>query len=263
MSPTFQTLAPEIIILVLENLSDSATLLAAILSCRHVHNAVKPYIPSVLKSIAISQIISLLYDSYALYKILRSVHPAPIDLRDLRDQARFLTQTLVALVGVAHYCAGDLLPLELPLQQCDIQCTSIALNIADNIVQPRDSAIKSWANTLSSYNMTFRVVTVKAKLASFPLSGDVLQQYRSMIEEAQSDLNDQIKSPIVAHHLRLETSNLQDMVLREKRSIEQCLHICNGALEFEMTKEFKVHKGQPTVISSINELLPEERQGLT
>lgn len=163
-SPTFQTLAPEIIILVLENLSDSATLLAAILSCRHVHNAVKPYIPSVLNSIAISQIISLLWDSYALYKILRSVHPAPRDLRDLRDQARFLTQTLVALEGVAHYCAGDLLPLELPLQQCDIRCTSIALTIADNIVQPCDSAIESWANTLSSYNMTFRVVTVKAQL---------------------------------------------------------------------------------------------------
>lgn len=70
MSPTFETLSPEIIMLVLENLPDSATLLAAILSCYHVRNTANPYIPPVPKSIAISQILTLLDDSYALYEIL-------------------------------------------------------------------------------------------------------------------------------------------------------------------------------------------------
>lgn len=84
-----------------------------------------------------------------------------------------------------------------------------------------------------------------------------------MIEDARLDLNDQIKSPIVAHYLRWETSNIQNMVSREERSIKRCLHICNEALEFTKTRDVQVHKVQPTVVSSINKLLPEERRGLT
>lgn len=170
MSPSFVTLPPEIIILVLEDLPDSATLLAAILSCHHVYNTVNPYIPWIRKSIAISQILTLFDDSYALCEILQSVRPAPIDFRTLRNQARFLTQTLVALEGVAYDYTGDLLALEVPLQQCDIQCISIALNVHGNNVQPGDKAIKGWADILHYYNMTFRVLLVKAKLCVSSLS---------------------------------------------------------------------------------------------
>ncbi|KAL4898830.1 hypothetical protein BDW74DRAFT_164394 [Aspergillus multicolor] len=42
MTPNINTLPPEIIMLILESLPTSAALLAAILSCRHVHNLVKP-----------------------------------------------------------------------------------------------------------------------------------------------------------------------------------------------------------------------------
>lgn len=166
MSPNFDTLPPKIIIVVLENLPDSASLLAAMLTCRHVHNIVSPYIPSILKSTSVSQIITLLHSSLILYRIFRSVNPAPNDFRDLRDQARFLKQTLLALESMAYDYGGDLLPLQLPLQLCDIQCTSIALNILER-VQPRDKSIKRWGDILSAYNMTFRVFLLQAKLFVF------------------------------------------------------------------------------------------------
>ena len=80
-----------------------------------------------------------------------------------------------------------------------------------------------------------------------------------MIEDAKSDLNDQAESPIIATLVQ-EMSYIQYMVAREKISIKQCHHICNRALEFTMTSDFQVHPG-PTVISSIDQLLPEERRG--
>lgn len=88
----------------------------------------------------------------------------------------------------------------------------------------------------------------------------MLQEYQSMIDDAKSYLNDQAKRPIIADHLLQDTSNTQNMVAREKRSIERCLHICNQALAFTMTWDFQVQKGQPTFITSISELLPEERR---
>ena len=171
----FRTLPPEVILLVLENLPDPAALLAAILSCHQVYDAVKPHIPSVLKSMPFSRISSLhanLHEtSYILCEILRSVHPAPSDFRNLRDQAGFLTQTLVALERVVHHCNGDILALELPFQQCAMQCESIALQIVEKTTQPCDEKIiRGWVNMLSSYNMTFRVVLGKAKLCVSRLS---------------------------------------------------------------------------------------------
>jgi hypothetical protein len=66
---------------------------------------------------------------------------------------------------VAYDYNGDLLALELPLQQCGIQCTSSALNIVENNVQPSDKAtIRAWEDMLSNYNMTFRAVLGRAKL---------------------------------------------------------------------------------------------------
>lgn len=165
MSPNINSLPPEIIVLILENLPDSATLLAAILSCRQVHDAVKRYISSVLHSIVISQIVLLHDVSNTLHEILKSVHPAPRGLRELRDKARLLTQTLAALMGAAHDCDDDdISALELPLQQCHRECTCIALKIARRIVQPNETVIGRWAYMLSSYNLTFRVALGKAKL---------------------------------------------------------------------------------------------------
>lgn len=84
-----------------------------------------------------------------------------------------------------------------------------------------------------------------------------------MIEDTITDLNDQLESPMVASPPLWETSNIQDMVSREIRSIERCLRICNEASTFITTIDLQVRKVQLTVVSSINELLPEERQGLT
>lgn len=171
MPPNIKTLPPEIIMLVLESLPNSATLLAAIQSCHHIYHTAKPYIPSVLSSIVVSQIVSLHDVSNTLYEILKSVQPALHDLRDLQDQARFLTQTLVALGGVVHDCGGDLLALELPLQQCEMQCTFIAMKVAKGIVQRKEkNAIRAWADMISSYNLTFRVVLGKARLCVSDLS---------------------------------------------------------------------------------------------
>lgn len=178
MPANINTLPPEIILLLLESLPNSATLLAAILSCHHVYHTAKPYIPSVLSSIVVSQIVSLHDVSNTLYEMLKSVQPALHDVRDVQDQARFLTQTLVALGGVVHECGGDLLALELPLQQCEMQCTFIAMKVAKCIVQREEktiqreekNAIRAWADMISSYNLTFRVVLGKARLCVSDLS---------------------------------------------------------------------------------------------
>ena len=87
----------------------------------------------------------------------------------------------------------------------------------------------------------------------------VLEQYQNMIEDAKSDLNDQAESTIIADLVQ-ETPHIQYIVAREKISIKQCHQICNRALEFTMTSDFQVPLGQPAVVSSINQLLPEEQR---
>lgn len=164
MSPNINALPHEIIILILENLPNSDTLFAAILSCHQVYDAVNPYITSVLTSIVILQIASLRGTSNALYEVIKSMSRVPPVVRDLQDQARFLTQTLAALEGAAHDYGNDILALELPLQQCDMQCASIAQKIAKRTVKPSDNAIRNWKYMLSSYNLTFRVALGKARL---------------------------------------------------------------------------------------------------
>lgn len=90
----------------------------------------------------------------------------------------------------------------------------------------------------------------------------MLEQYQIMIEQAKLDLTEQANTPVIADLLP-ETSNTQNMLAREKRSVERCLYICNGALEFTMTSDFQARKGHSTAISSVNELLPEERKNFT
>ncbi|KAF3018784.1 hypothetical protein E8E15_008590 [Penicillium rubens] len=262
MSPNINTLPPEIIILILENLPNSDTLFAAILSCHRVYEAANPYIPSVLTSIVILQIASLRGTSNALYDVVKSMTRVRPVVRDLQDQVRFLTQTLGALEGAAHDYGDDILALELPLQQCDLQCASIAQKTAKRTVKRSDNTISNWKYLLSSYNLTFRVALGKARLQQFPLASVVLEQYQMMVEQAKIDLTEQANTPVIADLLP-ETSNTQNMLKREKRSVERCLYICNGALEFTMTSDFQARRGQSTVISSINELLPEERKNFT
>jgi hypothetical protein len=172
MSPNINTLPPEIIILILENLPNSDTLFAAILSCHRVYEAANPYIPSVLTSIVILQIASLRGTSNALYDVVKSMTRVRPVVRDLQDQARFLTQTLGALEGAAHDYGDDILALELPLQQCDLQCASIAQKTAKRTVKRSDNTISNWKYLLSSYNLTFRVALGKARLcvSSLPLN---------------------------------------------------------------------------------------------
>lgn len=64
---------------------------------------------------------------------------------------------------------------------------------------------------------------------------------------AKSDLDEQLEIPLIDDY-------------KEKRSIKQCLDICDSALEFTRTRDSsQTHEKHPTVISSITELLPEER----
>ena len=58
--------------LVMENLPDSASLLATILSCHQVYDAVERYVPSVLKMIVISQIVLLHDTSNRLHAALKT-----------------------------------------------------------------------------------------------------------------------------------------------------------------------------------------------
>lgn len=126
MTLTMKNIPPEIILLIIEKLPNSAAALATILTCRHVYNSVKPYISSVLNSIIVSQIDSLYATSDVLFTMLQKIRPAKRPVRNLQDQSRFLMQTLVALRSIAQEYRRDLLMLELPLQCCDLQCACLA-----------------------------------------------------------------------------------------------------------------------------------------
>ncbi|KAL4733495.1 hypothetical protein BDV11DRAFT_199919 [Aspergillus similis] len=258
MMPNINTLPPEVIVLILEGLPTSAALRAAILSCRHVYDSVKPYILSVLTSIITSQIDSLHYASNTLYIILQNIRPAPSPVRKLRDQSEFLMQTLVALRGVAHEYVRDFLMLELPLQQCDMQCASIALDILKYIMQPEKNSIQSWddwQSVISRYRLTFRVALGKAGLQKSSVNSSVLRSYQRMVEEAKTDLEEEVDRPTLAGH---SLQKIQNAVALEKKSIQRCLSLCNRALAFAEAEDFQVEEGHPTVISSITELLPKE-----
>ncbi|KAB8227912.1 uncharacterized protein BDW43DRAFT_234433 [Aspergillus alliaceus] len=180
-------------------------------------------------------------------------------LRKLQDQSRFLMQTLVALRGVAHKYDRDFLMLELPLRHCEMQCTSIVLDVSEYIMQPEKNSIRSWDNwryVISRYRLTFRVVLGKARLQNSSVNSTVLQFYQRLIEEAKIELQEEVDRPTLAVH-QLQT--IQNAVAQEQKSIKLCLSLCNRALEFIGSGEFQVEEGHPTVISSITELLPEER----
>ena len=75
----------------------------------------------------------------------------------------------------------------------------------------------------------------------------VLKQYQTIIKIAKSDLDEQLETPLIEDY-------------KEKRSIKQCLDICDSALRSTRTRDSsQTHEKHPTVISSITELLPEER----
>lgn len=50
------------------------------------------------------------------------------------------------------------------------------------------------------------------------------------------------------------------MISQEQRSIIQCLHIWDEALAVITTRDLQAHEVQPTVIASINEILPSCQQ---
>jgi hypothetical protein len=71
---------------------------------------------------------------------------------------------------VAHKYDRDFLMLELPLRRCEMQCTSISLDVSKYIMQPEKNPIQSWRDwryVISRYRLTFRlfrVVLGKARL---------------------------------------------------------------------------------------------------
>ncbi|KAF7588285.1 hypothetical protein BBP40_005939 [Aspergillus hancockii] len=168
-------------------------------------------------------------------------------------------QTLVALRGEPHKYDREFWMLELPLQHCEMQCTSIALGVFKYIMQPEKNSIQRWNDwryVISRYRLTFRVALGKARLQKSSVNSTVLQFYQRMIEEVKIELEEELDRPtLVGHHLQ----TTQNTVAQERKFTQLCLSLCNRALEFIGSGDFQVEEGgHPTVISSIMELLPKE-----
>ncbi|KAB8228413.1 uncharacterized protein BDW43DRAFT_217272 [Aspergillus alliaceus] len=148
--------------------------------------------------------------------------------------------------------------LELPLQHCEMQCTSIALDVIEYIKQPNKNiavlAWDEWPYVISRYKLTFRVALGKARLQKYSVHSTVFQFYQRMVEEAIIDLEEDVQSPTVAdHYLQVK----QNAVAQERKSIQLCLSLCNRALEFTKSGDFQAEEGR-SVIYSIKDFLPEE-----
>ncbi|KAF4207306.1 hypothetical protein KXV55_002483 [Aspergillus fumigatus] len=190
--------------------------------------------------------------SKSLYQVLESFKSTKRTVRELRHELDALNQVIEELQKVAVDHEKDLSTLKLPLLRCGKTCEEFEDAIEkcaprSDVQRPR---IIEWARlqymggdisnlkaTLSGYKATISIALGGATFRKTAVTSSVLEEYKQMIAETTSDLQDhlldldsRVQSLQWKGSLQSAPNELEE-IREEKASTEQCLNICAGVSE--------------------------------
>ncbi|GKZ51813.1 hypothetical protein AbraIFM66951_007339 [Aspergillus brasiliensis] len=187
--------------------------------------------------------------SKSLYALVEGFKNTQRTVRELRYELESLTQVLGTLISAVMDNEAELASLKLPLLRCGKICSEFRDIIRKCVAHSNGqrTSFRDWAKlqymggnindlktTLAGYKATISIALGGATFRQATVASAVVDQYKTMIEEATSDLQehlldieerlqslDQQGSPVQGSN----TFDLRD-IREEKESTEQCLTIC-------------------------------------
>ncbi|GLA18167.1 hypothetical protein AnigIFM62618_005322 [Aspergillus niger] len=187
--------------------------------------------------------------SKSLYTLVKGFKNTQRTVRELRYELESLTQVLGTLISAVKDNEAELASLKLPLLRCGKICSEFREIIRKCVAHSNGqrTSFRDWAKlqymggnindlktTLAGYKATISIALGGATFRQATVASTVIDQYKTMIEEATSDLQEHLQN--IEERLqsldqhgdpvqRSDTFHLQD-IREEKESTEQCLTIC-------------------------------------
>ncbi|OGM41919.1 hypothetical protein ABOM_009807 [Aspergillus bombycis] len=185
--------------------------------------------------------------SKSLYQVVESFKSTKRVIRDLRFEIESLTQALATLEKAAVDNEAQLMALKLPLLRCGKTCKEFegVINRCTSHSRDQRTSFRDWAKlqymggditdlrtALAGYKATINIALGGATFRQAAVTVNVLEEYKQMIAEATSDLqdhlqgiNERVRSIEETGHVPHSDIDLS-IVREEKESTEQCLAIC-------------------------------------
>ncbi|KAE8381498.1 hypothetical protein BDV26DRAFT_78010 [Aspergillus bertholletiae] len=185
--------------------------------------------------------------SKSLYQVIESFKSTKRAIRELRFEVESLSQALITLEKAAVENEEQLIALKLPLLRCGKTCQEFEEIINRCTAHSRDqrTSFRDWAKlqymggdiadlrtTIAGYKATINIALGGATFRQAAVTVNVVEEYKQMIAEATSDLqehlqgiNERVKSIEETGHVQQSDIDLS-VVREEKESTEQCLAIC-------------------------------------
>ncbi|KAH8426376.1 uncharacterized protein LDX57_004114 [Aspergillus melleus] len=192
--------------------------------------------------------------SKSLYQLVESFKSSKRAIRDLRDELQSLNDVLKTLKGTAAELEDELDALKQPLLRCGRICQEFEeiLKSCTSHSGVDRTSFRDWAKlrymggdinnlrtTLAGYKATISIALGSATFRHAAVTSNVLDEFKRMIDEATSDLQDHLHEIYENLQLLNEasegplSSDLDSRVIEEeKQSTEQCLDICAQASEY-------------------------------
>ncbi|OOF95207.1 hypothetical protein ASPCADRAFT_406026 [Aspergillus carbonarius ITEM 5010] len=230
--------------------------------------------------------------SKSLYALVEGFKNTQRTVRELRYELESLTQVLGTLISAVMDNEAELASLKLPLLRCGKVCSEFRDIIRKCVAHSNGqrTSFRDWAKlqymggninnlktTLAGYKATISIALGGATFRQATVASTVIDQYKTMIDEATSDLQEHL----LEIEERLQSLNQQggpvqgynslDLrdIREEKESTEQCLTICTHVAQviahFQKQLPQPPSKGENVAIpfASGNDDIPGQSQNLT
>ncbi|CRG90139.1 hypothetical protein PISL3812_07181 [Talaromyces islandicus] len=191
--------------------------------------------------------------SKSLYQAVDSFQSSKRIIRELREEVISLNQVLETLAQMAVKYGEQLDNLKLPLLRCGKACQEFEETINKCVahagsekksfrdwvqLQWRGGNIADLKTTLAGYKSTINIAIGGATFRQAAVTTNVLDEYRKMIDEASSDLqehlaliDERMRSLLAQKGSQVEYAPEVEEIKKEKEGIGQCLAICSEVSE--------------------------------
>ncbi|KAL2827135.1 hypothetical protein BDW59DRAFT_57913 [Aspergillus cavernicola] len=187
--------------------------------------------------------------SKSLFQTIESFRNGKRAARELRDEVETLLQALEVLKQVATEYERELSALKLPLFRCGVACKELSALISQCVkhsdgqrtslrdwtkLQYLGDDIANYKNVLANYKATINIALGGATFQSVAVTRQVLQDYKDMIQNTTSDLQERLNEieenlntsrSLVKLNTAINHEELQQ-IEEEKQSTKHCLQIC-------------------------------------
>ncbi|KAA8646025.1 uncharacterized protein ATNIH1004_007447 [Aspergillus tanneri] len=205
--------------------------------------------------------------SKSLYQVIESFKTTKRTVRELRYELDSLTQALATLQQAAANNEDQLVALKLPLLRCGKICKEFeeVINSCISHSHGQRASFRDWAKlqymggdieniriTLAGYKATINIALGGATFRQANVTANVLDEYRQMIAEATSDLQDHLQGINERVESLEQKGPVQDsdadlsVIMEEKESTEQCLAICSQVSRFIEAAQKRLPRGSHT-----------------